>query len=276
MPGYGWLKDKHNPQAVYHRPKVVKLPPSISWIQFCPPVRNQGNVGACTGFGIGGMAYTIANQLKIALLDVFGPTWLYNGARDLEGTLAFDLGANPEDVFKWATLYGFLYERYWQYDPTKLDKSAPGSTRMSEAIDFKLQAIRVDNGIDGIMSALATVPAVAIGVPWPAEWENYSGGVLPIPTPSSKVAGGHETFLYGFDQSGKFVNGQNSWDTSWGIGGRYQMPFEAFDWFKANGGYDAHYAVMADPGPQPSPPPPPPPGPGCLLNFWPFRNRKRS
>lgn len=255
---YGWVKDPHNPQAVYHLPKKLAIPLLVNYLQYCPPVRNQGSVGSCTGHGIGGMAYTVAKMGKFDR-DIFSPTWLYNGARDLEGTLAQDAGANPDDVFAWATLYGLLEEHYWPYDPTKLDKSAPGSTRMAQAIKFPdFQAIRVDNGIDGIISALADGHCVAVGGPFPQEWEAGSKDTLPIPTAASVIAGGHEMFYFGGDQSKAFFNDQNSWGPDWSDGGRCKIPFEYIDWAKNHGGYDAHYIVMTAPVGPPTPPPAPP------------------
>jgi len=245
---FGWIKDKHNPQAVYHRPKAVKIADIIDLSQYCPPVRNQGQEGSCTGFGIGGVAYTVAKMGGFAS-EIYSPTWLYNGARDLEGTLITDSGAAPDDLFKWATLYGLLFEHFWPYTGV-LDKSAPGSTRMAEAIKYpNFQVIRVDNGVDGIVSALAEGHCVALGCPWSQRWESYTSGVMLDPN-GSVVGGGHETFLHGCDNPSQFVVGENSWDTDWGIKGHYRMPFSAFDWFKANGGYDAHYIVMsASPNP---------------------------
>ncbi|MDD5510616.1 MAG: LAGLIDADG family homing endonuclease [Dehalococcoidales bacterium] len=210
---------------------------------------------SCTGHGIGGEAYTVAKSNGFEV-EIYSPTWLYNGARFLEGTLAHDCGAVPEDVFKWATLNGLLYEPYWPYNPNTLDKSAPSSLRMSQAIKYPdFEAVRVDNGLNGIMSALSEGHCVAIGAPWPYLWQSGSDEILPTPGPGSLVAGGHEVFIYGYDQTKAYFDIQNSWGKDWSTGGRAKVPFEWIEWSKQNGGYDAHYIVMFDPGPHPVPPP---------------------
>ena len=252
--GYGWQKDKYNPKAVYYRPKAVRLPPIIDLSNFCPPVRDQNGVGACVGFGIGGMAYTVAKAGKFAV-DIYSPTWLYNGARFIEGTLAQDVGAAPQDAFDWATANGLLYENYWPFK-NELDKEAPSSVRVSQAIKYKdFIAVRVVNGLDGILSALSEGHCVAIGGPWSQRWERPSveTGLLDDPF-GSWIDGGHETFLYGYNSAAQVLFGQNSWSTDWGKAGRYQMPFSAINWFKVNGGYDAHYIQMTA---TPVPPVPP-------------------
>ncbi len=244
---FGWVKDVYDPAAVYHRPKAVQIPLAVNYLNLCHPVRDQGSVGSCSGFGIGGMAYTVAKAGGFAI-DLYSPTWLYNGARYMIGELAEDAGAAPEDVFSWIFYNGLLHEKYWPYNPDKLDMSAPSSLRMSQAIKYPdYQAIRVDNGVDGIISALAEKHCVAIGAPWPKEWMEPTNGHLVIPKPNSIVAGGHEIFLFGYDELKGAFDGQNSWGTDWADKGRCLVPFEYIDWAKQNGGYDTHYIVMTAP-----------------------------
>jgi hypothetical protein len=251
--GFGWLKDKYNPEAVYHRPKAIRLPDTIDWLGFCPPVRDQNGVGACTGFGIGGMAATVAREGSF-FTEAYSPTWLYNGARYIEGTLKKDAGAAPDDVFKWAKENGLLFEHFWPFEKV-LDTTAPSSERVAQAIKYdNFEVIRVDEGLAGILSSLAEGHCIALGGPWSQRWENPpASGILDDPF-GSYIDGGHETFLYGYDQTTQLLFGQNSWGVSYGDKGRYKMPFHAIDWFKVNGGYDAQYLLMSA-----SPVPPKPP-----------------
>jgi hypothetical protein len=272
---FGWRKDKFNPEATYFRPKIMRtVPDLVSYQDKCPSVRDQGKVGSCTGFGIGGMAFVVtkighfSGEIGNFFGEVFSPTWLYNGARFMEGTLDQDTGAWPEDVLKWALGNGLLFEHFWPYNPHTLDKTAPGTTRMAQAIKYPDFAYyRVDNGADGIIAALAEGHPVAIGSPWPQPWMSCPSGLLPTPDATTPCVGGHETFLYGYDKIANLFFGQNSWGTDWGASGRYKMPFASLAWFKANGGYDAHYISMSDSGiPQPEPK-------GCLPAWFPFKKK---
>ena len=252
---FGWIKDKWNDKAVYHLPKVITYPISADMLSLCPPVRNQDGVGACTGFGIGGEVGTVAKAGGF-FTEWFSPNWLYNGGRAIEGTLTQDAGAAPQDVFDWATAHGLLLEHFWPFID-KLDKAAPSSLRESEAVMYPdWQLVRVDNGLDGILSALSEGHCVALGSPWSQRWENdvKADGILDDPN-GSMVAGGHETFLHGYDTTVSLFDGQNSWGTSFGKQGHYRMPFTSLQWFKDNGGYDAHYVVFLNsPNPIPNPP----------------------
>jgi hypothetical protein len=254
MPDFrgGWKKDKYDGRDWLHRPKLVKVPPFFSNFALLPDVRNQGHVGACVGFGLGANLCGVANSLS-AFTEWYSPTWIYNGARFIEGTLPFDVGCEPGDALDWLLNHGCLLEHFWPYDSNKLDTSVPSSAREQEAIKYANFAYwRVDNGVDGIMSALADGHLVSIGTPWFQKWMEAPGGILAEVTPSDAVAGGHETCLYGYDTAKKVVLGMNSWGTGWGDKGFYTMPMSAFAVFKALGGYDAHY-ITFDATPAPTP-----------------------
>jgi len=252
----GWIKDKNNPHAVLHRPKALHLPDVINMIASCPKVRDQGQVGSCTGHGIGGIMSGTLIQLN-AFTEWESVNWIYNGARFLEGTLNQDAGAMPDDCFTWLTNNGSLLEHFFPYAGV-LNTDDPNNFKGNAEFFTGFQAVRVDNGIDGIKSALADGHLVAIGTPWPYSWEVQSG-ILPEIDGSASIAGGHETFLYGYDVMKGIFFGQNSWGTGWGIQGRYTMPMSAFQVFKDSfDGYDSHYMTFTA-----MPVPPTPPTPSC-------------
>lgn len=58
MVQFGWIKDKWNDRAVYHLPKVA-LQLWVDYANYLPSVRDQMDVGACTGFGIGAEHFAV-------------------------------------------------------------------------------------------------------------------------------------------------------------------------------------------------------------------------
>jgi len=251
---YGWIKDKYNPKAIYHEPITRILPPSTNNRIHLPPVKNQDGVGACGGFAWSEHLETVCNQIGQPV-SRFSENWIYNGARYLEGTLQQDAGLANDDAITWLTIHGFLLYPYWPFKD-ELDKSAPSSLRQSEADKYPdLQSFRVDNGVDGLRTAMADRHTMVLGCPWFEEWEQYSGGVLPIPTINSMVVGGHDTEWADYDDTIHAFYCQNSWNTTWGEKGHFWVPYEAIDMFKAKGGYDAQYFTFS---PLVTPPPVPP------------------
>lgn len=260
----GWLKDAYSAKDYLHRRGVYPLPDKVSLIQYLTSVRNQLNSSSCVGFGIG----INLNSVKVNL-GIFeewcSPTYIYNGARFIEGTLSFDNGCYPKDALDWTLKQGILLEHFWPYNG--FEKAAPSSARMSLADRYKGFAyFRCVDGIEGICDALSSGHLVSIGSPWFKEWENTDAcGRLATPKNTSFVIGGHETCLYGYDRTEGIFGGVNSWGEEWGYGGLYKMPFESIDCFKANGGYDAHYITFTKDIDTTNPPTP---NPGCSL--WAF------
>ncbi len=258
----GWKKDKFDHRDFKHKITAPEQVPDNDMLDKLPAVRQQGNLGSCVGFGIGGNLTACAMQAKVDT-EWFSPTWIYNWARAVEGTLSYDEGCEPRDALDMLLKYGCLKEHFWPYNGNKLDKKSPPSSLWPEAAKWPIKAYyRADTGTDGICSALAsglnTPTRVSIGIPWPEKWMDSSNGVLPTIKESDYVAGGHEVWLYGYDKKAQRFYGMNSWGTTeWGNKGLFTMPFQAFEIFKTWGGYDAHYVEMAwgTPNPQPEPTP---------------------
>ena len=299
----GWCKDKVDERDRIHVTAKV-VPDVVDLSANLPDVRDQGNLGSCTGFGIGGNLTGTAIQSGVyATMNVkearalrakieseelsadgavnfnqeneytaavtpewFSPKWIYNGGRLLEGSLDEDSGCEPRDNLEFVRKYGCLLEHFAPYvdkldttDPTKWS-SAP------EALKWPIVSYtRLVDGVDGVCSGLASGSFVSIGSPWYESWMDTDGeGTLE--ERYDWVAGGHETFLYGYDKTTGFFMGQNSWGSSWGLGGRYKMPFSAINAFKQDGGYDAHLVTVDWSGVEPPPPPPPNPKP-CSMRL---------
>lgn len=238
----GWQKDKFDKRDYLYKATLKEIPPVVILADYLPAIRDQGKVGSCVGFGVGANLVGRAKRLN-AYTEWFSPTWIYNGARYIEGTLNFDLGCQPRDAFHWLYEKGCLLEHFWPYDTEHLDTTPPPSHLEPEAAKYPLLSYyRIVDGVNGICEVLANNQYVSIGTPWFEKWINPSpDGVLPEVAVLDSVAGGHETCLYGYDKAKKIFYGINSWGIDWGLVGHYTMPFSAFDVFKLRGGYDAHY-----------------------------------
>jgi len=239
---FGWQKDKFDCRDFLYKATHKAIPEEVILTDYFPEVRDQGNVGSCVGFGIGANLVARAKRLGV-YSEWFSPTWIYNGARFLEGTLAFDAGSRPRDALHWLYMKGCLLEHLWPYNPDKLDTTAPPSHLEPEAAKNPLLSyFRIVDGVAGICEIVAGEYGVSVGCPWFEKWRNPGkDGILAEVNTGDAVAGGHETCILGYSNSKGFVYGINSWSKDWGANGFYKMPFQAFDVFKQLGGYDAHY-----------------------------------
>lgn len=245
---FGWKKDKRDERDYIHKASAEPLktiPAEFSLEDFLPAVRDQGNLGSCTGFGIGG-PFTGTAKLLDVCSEWFSPMWIYNGGRKEYGDLSYDDGAFPRDCYEFLTKYGCLLEHFRPYhdvlDPTDpLGWTLDGELVAPEARKFPVTSYyRITGGALNICDAIAEGRFVSLGVPWYSSWMQVGyDGVLP--EEYGAVVGGHEVFLYGYDLVAEVFFGQNSWGKSWGHDGRFTMPFSAIDAFLRDGGYDAHY-----------------------------------
>ncbi len=236
---FGWKKDKFDERDYIFKPKVIKLPDKVSLEGYCPSVRDQGNLGSCTGFGIGGNLTGISKRLGM-YTEWFSPVWIYNGGRLYGGTLGRDSGAYPRDCLEFLVDNGSLLEHFHPYSD-KLDVTDP--TKWACAPEAKKYPVisytRIIGDETSVCQALAEGHLVSLGCPWFYSWMNTdSKGNLPEDYTS--VAGGHETLLYGYDLIDKVFYGQNSWGKEWGNNGKFTIPFSAWREFRKWGGWDAH------------------------------------
>jgi hypothetical protein len=252
----GWKKDPYDTRDYLHLPclKKYQIPEKQDLTEDLAGIWDQGQVGSCVGHGVSLSITSTAIQKSISLDERFSPTWYYNGARFIEGTLAFDAGCFPRDAYEWALKNGHLFEKFWPYNSRKFDPNSPVSkaNNANKLVDF--QYFRVDDSIEGITSALADGHFVTIGCPWPNKWMDIDyQGILPEVNADDFQQSGHETCLVGYDLTTNYFIGANSWGDSWGKNGFYYMPMATIEIFKQVGGYDCHYVVfsnLAPPVPQ--------------------------
>ncbi len=286
---FGALKDKFDARDYLYRVSAprVTYPDIIDLNHLLPRNadgrvlgRNQGHIGSCTGHSKGLALCAEINALGMwdeQEWEWFSPTWIYNGARFMEGTLAFDNGAYPRDCLDWLLNNGMLMEHFWPYDAHKLDKTAPSSTLMRQAVKYPEFAYnRVVDGLDGILGALNDGHIVSIAAPWFTKWGGFevdSTGVLPEATKDDPDDGGHDTCIFKADQKARMFFGINSWGEDWGgsfgvpgaLGGLYALPFSVIEAYKGAGGYDASvltFKILPDVTPEP---------PGTKKGCWLFR-----
>lgn len=269
---FGWKKDKYDHRDYLFKPKIIKIPDKVDLSQFLPVVRYQ-EANDCVGFGIGCNITSWATKLGVALPEIqyFSPTDIYKGALFIEGS-NMDEGCWPRDALEWLRKKGCLPEKFWPYNGW--EKRYRPSSLDVEAAEYPLVVYyRVDNGVDGIIQALAEGKFVSIGTPWYDRWwDTDMNGNLAVVKVGDYVVGGHETCLYGYNKSAKRFMGRNSWGEDWGDGGNFTMPFSAFDVFKSDGGYDAHYVELYWAGiPEPPTPEPEPPMPEPEKKTYGFR-----
>lgn len=212
-------------------------------------ILNQGAIGSCTGnagtaaLGSDSAGRTATNTVVVtetasaATNGIFTP-----GQYVLDEAFAVKL----------YSLASVLDQIPGQYPPQDTGSSGLGVGKALSVLGLASSYSHAFN-IQAVTSALQQGPAL-VGIPWYQSMfnTNEDGGIMV--DRSSKVVGGHELLISGWDAVGRYWL-TNSWGPEWGIQGRGYLTEDDFQWLLRQQG-DVTIPVWAPaPGPVPGPSP---------------------
>jgi C1A family cysteine protease len=234
----------------------VAVPSSVDLREWCSPIEDQGELGACTAHaGIGIVEY-FERRAFGKYIDA-SRLFLYKVTRNLLNWTG-DTGAFLRSTMEAMVLFGVPPEEYWNYDVADFDKEP---TAFLYAFAQSYQAIsyyRFDPPFTPKDALLGEIrKSLAGGLPVMFGFTVYSSisqagttGKIPYPIPEEKVLGGHAVDAVGYDDKMKIKNTnlgaketvgalliRNSWGTGWGSGGYGWLPYDyvlaglAVDWW---------------------------------------------
>lgn len=227
---YGFRRGHRDINDHEFKPKVMKLPQKVDLRPNCPPVMDQGQLGACTAHGITGILRY--NRIVAKKKDYpLSRLQLYYDERVIENSVSEDAGAEIRDGIKTAVKRGVGQEKYWPYNISKFaDK--PSSSVYRSAVSFNaLEYLAVEVSIQGVKQALASGFPVVMGFDVYDSFESSKTagtGVVDMPRRGEQMLGGHCVYLVGYGQMNGYVTARNSWNTDWGDKGDFYFPDAMF------------------------------------------------
>lgn len=202
------------------------LPPRADLSAWLPPVRDQGQEGACTMFaGSGILAWHYKRFLGKDL--VFSPQFGYRAERILEGDINVDGGAQSRTMMKVLTQYGLCLESSDPYEDTGW-KNATTPTQLLEARNYRLGAYHRVPDIATLRSVLASGYVASLAIDIYASFESdevAANGAAPVPKAGEQCLGGHEVYCYGYNDALGLLLCRNSWGEDWGDHGNFSLPY---------------------------------------------------
>jgi C1A family cysteine protease len=237
--GHGWKPDTpdHRDYTLRMRGAFVHVPDVVGLKEeFFPPVRNQGQLGSCTGFGTSGaLMYKLRQRKRSTELSAL---YAYYQARVLEGSVREDAGAEIRDVVKAAANIGIAREKCWPYRPRRFAAKPSAEANKSAAPHQVVRYYRCD-GVEEVLQALAADMPVVFGFSCFSNLgEADRNGFVPMPGPKDGLEGGHCVWIVKGDQPTRVFRFQNSWG-DWGDHGFGYLPFAYFE----NGLADDAWAI---------------------------------
>ncbi len=214
------------------------LPPSVDLSAWLGPVKNQGPLGACTGFAFSGLreflfrrftAYE-KNKDLAASAAIFSPMYLYYQERAIEGDINTDGGAQSRTGLQVLAATGVCLENSDPYSPIRFEV-APTPQAVTEALNYRIGAYHRVLDLNTLRSVLASGYVSSLAINVYASFESAEvaqTGIVPMPATGEMYLGGHEVLMYGYDDVAKVVKVRNSWGAAWGQGGNFLLPYGYF------------------------------------------------
>jgi hypothetical protein len=226
-------------QAAYAHRRSGAAPVSTTWVRHIP-ILDQGSLGSCTGNAMAGACgcSPLFEALPAAHppLDEQEAVLLYSRAEIIDGGPGYppeDQGSSGQSVCTAAKNSGLISGYTW--------------------------ALNVTDAVDALQSG-----PVMFGVNWYSSFDTPDPSGLVALSATAYVRGGHEFVCREVDVANEVFWDDNSWGPSFGLAGRFGVPFAVMDRLFAEQGdcVIPHPLSAPAPTPQPAPTPTPtPPGP---------------
>ena len=193
----------------------------------CGSIRDQGQLGACTGFAITNAFWFDLIKQK---LTSFEPSalFVYYNERVMEGTVQSDAGAAIRDGIKSIARQGVCPTSDWPYDIGQFAVQ-PSQQAYADALQNRaLLYQRVPQNLMSMRACLASGYGFVAGIAVYTSFESQqvaSTGVVPMPSLRESLLGGHAIFICGYDDSKQVFYVENSWGSNWGMGGFFTLPY---------------------------------------------------
>lgn len=206
----------------------MQLPAFVDLTSKMSPIRNQGNLGACTGFGC-------TAALERWDQNIFSPLFLYYYERVRENLVDQDSGATIRDGLKVLHKIGCCLEKEWPYIENKFKVKPPDSLNES-AEKYIISSFSRVIGINNIKEQIFMGDPIIIGI---SVYESFESdetaktGIVPMPEPKEALLGGHCMLIAGYQDlpnginypgNGYFIV-KNSWSEEWGLKGYCRIPY---------------------------------------------------
>lgn len=212
--------------------KAADLPKQTDLRAFDTEIKNQANLGACTGFAFGSayetMRHVMSNNVKYNQGDEWNVSelFIYYNERDLMGTINRDTGAYMRDGCKALYKWGASLELFWPYVVSKF-REKPGWMSYFAGRWTRIKGYyRCFNNND-IKLALSKGMPVVFGMQVYSNYFSYRGNVYK--NKGGSYAGGHAQVLVGYDDAKNAFLVRNSWGKNWGERGYCWIDYNLFN-----------------------------------------------
>jgi C1A family cysteine protease len=206
--------------------EVVAVPPSFT-LEDLFPSKHQFSRGSCTSQA---QSHHKERQEKVRIAARPIMAW----TKELEGNKEY--GAMTRNTFKIVNTIGCCAEEECPEPGPEMSwneyidiNNIPRSCLQTASEHKSGSYWRVENNIDAIKQALFNNKnSVVISMDWHAEFNRPQVNGVLTPYNENSSVGGHAVEIDGWDDEKLLLEIKNSWSPSWGLGGKFFLPYEYF------------------------------------------------
>lgn len=218
------FRDKMYEASLYEVPTEIPLEEYQRWQV---PILDQGQEGACTGFGLATVAnYLLRRRKVVSDPNPVSPRMLYEMAKRYDEWPGEQYsGSSARGAMKGWHKHGVCGHDCWPYNAKRTDRRLTDE-RTTDALRRPLGAYYRVNHKDlvAMHSAMAEVGVLYATAAVHRGWEDIDDeGLIPL---SGEMLGGHAFALVAYDRRGFWI--QNSWGPDWGKNGFALISYD--DW----------------------------------------------
>ena len=190
------------------------------------PVKDQGDMGACSAFALVGIFEFILKKNRQPDIDL-SEQFVYYNARKAAGASKVDSGTSLSDIIKTMMDLGVCQEHFFPYNPETISQEPPVEA-FNDAQNRKIvKAKIVKKDLQTIKSAVYEGYPVAISLRIFDSF-NPRKGFIRIPSETeiqSGQSGNHAMIICGYNDEARFFVVRNSWGRKFGDKGYCYIPY---------------------------------------------------
>jgi len=273
---FGCPRAPEDPRDHLYKASAVSssLAANIDLRPFCPPIRNQGDLGACTAFGATALVDFVRKKQGLTVWTP-SPLFTYYSTRLMEGTVDSDSGAYVRDALKSTVNDGVALEREWPYLIDKFNVRPSEDVWANATKHQTLEYLKLnDTDKAAVLGCLNDGYPFIFGIRLYTSFTNsldtmFGGSVHEPNRAKEKLLGGHCMMCVGYqkrDDESEYAIVMNSWGSGWGDAGycyiplNYLLSSDSYDFWTVRTVEvcDEDIADPVAPAPAPIPVPEPP------------------
>lgn len=211
---------------------IGSVPAKVDLRKYFTPVKNQGELGACSAFAMVGIYEYILRKNRKQDTDL-SEAFVYYNVRRMMNSIGEDTGSSLYNVVVTMGTEGVCAEHYCPYTD-QVDMPQPPGEAYEDAIQRKVvKALNVQKDLNHIKSAVAEGYPVAVSLKIFESFEPI-GGFVSRPSEAEVEAGqsgNHAMVVCGYSDEEKIFIVRNSWGPKFGDQGYCYIPYSYFEDF---------------------------------------------